>query len=64
MGALVVVKANPVPDDPTGMLQGFKSVVVHALAFQHAYHPRHHAALFRAVAQSRRRCVRARINPA
>jgi len=49
VGPLVVVKANPVTNDPTGVLQGLKAVAVHALILQGADHPLHHPVLLRAV---------------
>jgi hypothetical protein len=45
----VVVKANPVTNDPTGVLQGFKAVAVHALILQGADYPLHHPVLLWAV---------------
>ena len=45
----VVVEADPVADDPTGMLQGLEAVAVDALLFQRADHPLDHSVLLRAV---------------
>ena len=48
MWALVVVKANPVTNDPTGMLQTFKSMAVCALLIKCPDHPLDHPVLLRA----------------
>jgi len=47
--ALVVVKANPVTNDPTDMLQTFKSMAVCALLLEFLNNPLDHPDLLRAV---------------
>ena len=49
MWTLVVVKANPVPDDSAGMLQALKAVSMHALLLEAANHTFDHPVLLRAV---------------
>jgi hypothetical protein len=39
MGPLMVVKANPVTNDPTSVLQGLNPVAMYALILQGAEHP-------------------------
>ena len=43
----MVVKANPVTNEPTGALQGFIALAVHALILQGAEHPLSHSVLLR-----------------
>ena len=45
MWPLVVVKANPVTDDPTGVLQALKAVAVYALLLERPDHPLDHPVL-------------------
>lgn len=45
MRALIVVEANPVANDPAGMLQVFEAVAMNALRFQSPDHPFHQAVL-------------------
>lgn len=49
MWPLVVVKANPVTNDPTGVLQALKAVAVRALFLERPDHPLDHPVLLRAV---------------
>ena len=49
MRSLVVVEANSVANDSAGVLQTLESVTMHALVFESADHPLHHAVLFWAV---------------
>lgn len=49
MWPLVVVKANPVTDDPTGVLQSFKPVSVGTLLLEGSNHTLDHPVLLRAV---------------
>ena len=42
----VVIKPNPVANDPTGMLQGFESIAMRTLLFQCSNHSFNHAVLF------------------
>ncbi len=43
------VKADPIPDDTTGVLQGLEAVSVRALVFEGSDDPLDHPVLFRAV---------------
>lgn len=45
----MVVKADPIPDDTAGVLQGLEPVAVNALIFKGSDDPLDHAVLFRAV---------------
>jgi hypothetical protein len=45
----VVVEPNPVANDSAGVLQGLESVAMHALVFERADDPLHHAVLLWAV---------------
>ena len=49
MKSLVVVEPNPVANDSAGVLQGLESVTMHALVFERADDPLHHAVLLWAV---------------
>ncbi len=49
MWSLVVVEANQVTNDPTGMLQPLKAVAVHALILDCPGHPLDHPILLRTV---------------
>lgn len=44
-----VVKADPVTDDATGMLQGLEPVSMRALLLERSDEPLHHPVLFRTV---------------
>jgi hypothetical protein len=46
---MVVVRVNPVPEDPTSVLHGLKPVAVRALISQGADYPFHHPVLLWAV---------------
>ena len=52
MRALVVVEANPISDDLTGVLQALKAVAVYALLFECPDHPFHHPVLLWAVGRN------------
>jgi hypothetical protein len=45
----VVVEPNPVSNDSAGVLQGLEPVTMHALVFERADDPLHHAVLLWAV---------------
>lgn len=45
----MVIEADPVADDPAGMLHALKAVAVHALLLEAANHTFDHAVLLRAV---------------
>jgi hypothetical protein len=45
----VVIEADPIPDDTTGVLQAFESMTVHTLVFERADDPLDHAILLWAV---------------
>jgi len=47
MRASVIVKADPVADDTSGMLDAFETVTVGALFFERANDPLDHAVLLR-----------------
>ena len=49
MWALVVVKANPVTNDPAGVLQALEAVPMHALLLERTNHPLDQAILLGAV---------------
>ena len=49
MRALVVIEANPIPDDTAGVLQGLESVTMNALVLEGSDDPLDHAVLLRAV---------------
>ena len=49
MGAPVVVEADPIGDHVAGVLQAFEAVAMHALVYERADHPLHHAVLLGAV---------------
>jgi hypothetical protein len=48
---LVVVNANPVTNDPTGVLSALKALAVYALLLERPDHPLDHPVLLRAVAR-------------
>ncbi|KGH21298.1 hypothetical protein P606_18590 [Comamonas thiooxydans] len=49
MRALMVVKTNPVTNDPAGMLQALEAVSMHALLLERSSHALDDAGLLRAV---------------
>ena len=53
MWALVVIEADPVPDDLAGMLQALKAVAVHTLLLEAANHTFSHAVLLRTVRRNK-----------
>ncbi len=49
MRPAVVIKMDPITDQPAGMLQRFKPLQMYALLFQRSDHPFHHSSLLKAM---------------